>query len=367
MEINDLNSRLNRINLSKPYGMDLDKKNTFLLGIMQDLTTFHYENCSSYRNFSNLFQEFDIRPKSLDKIPFLPVRMFKQHDLVSIKSDSIFKTLTSSGTSGQSVSRIHLDSDTAKRQSKILSAITKNFIGEARLPMVIIDSDELTKDRVKLNARAAGILGYSLFGRNHFYCLDKNLDLLTDQLSEFLQKFNDRPILIFGFTFIVWQSLLQKVLERNIHLDFGKDSILIHGGGWKKLEDQKVDNIVFKQSLKEHLGINNVFNYYGMVEQVGSVFMECEYGHLHCPDFADVMIRDPLTLEVVPFKKEGVIQVLSVLPLSYPGHSLLTEDLGTIHGEDDCLCGRKGKYFTVSGRMPMAELRGCSDTRVLKT
>ena len=367
MEINDLNSKLNRINLSKPYGMGLDEKNTFLLDIMQDLTTFHYENCSSYRNFSNLFQEFDIRPKSLDKIPFLPVRMFKQHHLVSIKSDSIFKTLTSSGTSGQSVSKIHLDSDTAKRQSKILSAITKNFIGEERLPMIIIDSDELTKDRIKLNARAAGILGYSLFGRNHFYCLDKNLDLLTDQLSEFLQKFNDRPILIFGFTFIVWQSLLQRVLERNIHLDFGKDSILIHGGGWKKLEDQKVDNIVFKKSLKEHLGINNVYNYYGMVEQVGSVFMECSYGHLHCPDFADVLIRDPLTLEVAPFKKEGVIQVLSVLPLSYPGHSLLTEDLGTIHGEDDCLCGRKGKYFTVSGRMPMAELRGCSDTRVLKT
>jgi hypothetical protein len=60
--------------------------------------------------------------------------------------------------------------------------------------------------------------------------------------------------------------------------------------------------------------------------------------------------------------KEGIIQVLSILPESYPGHSLLTEDMGIIIGEDDCLCSRKGKYFTITGRMKKAELRGCSDT-----
>jgi hypothetical protein len=58
----------------------------------------------------------------------------------------------------------------------------------------------------------------------------------------------------------------------------------------------------------------------------------------------------------------GLIQVLSVLPKSYPGHSLLTEDLGTILGQDDCSCGWNGKYFKVLGRIPQAELRGCSDT-----
>ena len=44
---------------------------------------------------------------------------------------------------------------------------------------------------------------------------------------------------------------------------------------------------------------------------------------------------------------------------------LSNEDLGKIIGEDDCKCGRKGKYFSISGRMSMAELRGCSDTRVV--
>ena len=57
-----------------------------------------------------------------------------------------------------------------------------------------------------------------------------------------------------------------------------------------------------------------------------------------------------------------MIEVLSLLPRSYPGHALLTEDRGRLLGEDDCPCGRKGRYFEVFGRLPKAELRGCSDS-----
>ena len=52
---------------------------------------------------------------------------------------------------------------------------------------------------------------------------------------------------------------------------------------------------------------------------------------------------------------------MSLLPLSYPGHNLLTEDMGVIRGIDNCKCGIKGKYFSVIGRVPDSELRGCSD------
>jgi hypothetical protein len=57
---------------------------------------------------------------------------------------------------------------------------------------------------------------------------------------------------------------------------------------------------------------------------------------------------------------------MSVLPDSYPGHSILTEDIGVIHGEDDPGSGMKGIYFEILGRVPQAELRGCSDTVVAK-
>ena len=90
--------------------------------------------------------------------------------------------------------------------------------------------------------------------------------------------------------------------------------------------------------------------------------MECEQGYLHASIFSEILIRRTEDFTVADAGEAGIIQVLSILPESYPGHSLLTEDEGMIIGEDDCKCGRLGKYFIVTGRMKSAELRGCSDT-----
>jgi hypothetical protein len=99
-----------------------------------------------------------------------------------------------------------------------------------------------------------------------------------------------------------------------------------------------------------------------MVEQTGSIFVECEHNYLHAPIFSDIIIRSPVDFKVSDFNEVGIIQLISVLPSSYPGHSILTEDEGYIIGEDDCKCGRKGKYFKIIGRIKNAEIRGCSDT-----
>jgi hypothetical protein len=99
-----------------------------------------------------------------------------------------------------------------------------------------------------------------------------------------------------------------------------------------------------------------------MVEQTGCVYMECECGHLHASIYSDVITRRMKDFSVCEYGEEGVIEVLSSLPESYPGHAILTEDVGVVLGEDDCPCGRKGKYFEIHGRMAKAEVRGCSDT-----
>lgn len=142
--------------------------------------------------------------------------------------------------------------------------------------------------------------------------------------------------------------------------------MLIHGGGWKKLVSESISSSDFREKLNSVCGINNVHDYYGMVEQTGSIYMECEYGHLHAPIFSDVIIRRPFDFSVAEIGEKGIIQVLSILAHSYPGHSLLTEDEGILLGEDDCKCGRKGKYFKIVGRLKNAEIRGCSDTYAQK-
>ncbi|WP_231907189.1 LuxE/PaaK family acyltransferase [Comamonas aquatica] len=347
-----------------PYSLSTAQKQPLLLDALNALTAWHAQHCTPYANMRQ--RMFGTAPAACrEDVPWLPVRLFKTQDLMSSERSSIIKTLTSSGTTGQAVSRIYLDRETSLRQTRVLTAIMASFLGKQRLPMVIVDSADLLKDRSRFNARAAGILGFSVFGRQHHYCLDAGLDLQIDALQDFLAQHRGAPILAFGFTFVVWQRLLQAVIAQGRKLDFGPGSTLIHGGGWKRLQDQQVNNATFKALLREHLGLERIFNYYGMVEQVGSIFMECEHGHLHAPAFADVIVRDPLTLEPLPPGREGAVQVLSALPVSYPGHSLLTEDLGVLHGEDDCPCGRHGRYFSVLGRLPQAELRGCSDTRAI--
>lgn len=347
-----------------PYQLPAAQKQPLLLSALNALTEWHVQRCPPYAHArARMFAAGAATCR--EALPWLPVRLFKTQELVSAAPSQIIKTLTSSGTTGQAVSRIYLDRETSLRQTRVLTTIMASFLGKQRWPMVIVDSADLLKDRSKFNARAAGILGFSVFGRQHHYCLDEHLDVQIDQLEAFLAQHRGTPILVFGFTFVVWQRLLQAVMAQGRRLDFGPGSTLIHGGGWKRLQDQQVDNATFKALLKTHLGLERVFNYYGMVEQVGSIFMECEHGHLHAPMFADVIVRDPITLEPLPPGREGVVQVLSALPVSYPGHSLLTEDLGVLHGEDDCPCGRMGRHFSVLGRLPQVELRGCSDTRAI--
>jgi hypothetical protein len=104
-----------------------------------------------------------------------------------------------------------------------------------------------------------------------------------------------------------------------------------------------------------------VLDFYGMVEQVGSIFVDCAAGHKHPPNFATVIIRDPLTFQPQPIGKEGLIEVVSLLPGSYPGQVLLTEDQGITYAVEDCPCGRKDVAFRFTSRVERAEPRGCGD------
>ena len=166
---------------------------------------------------------------------------------------------------------------------------------------------------------------------------------------------------IFGFTYIIYQHFYKELDRLNIKLDLS-NSVMIHGGGWKKLINESVSSAKFRESLNRVSGIKSIHDYYGMVEQTGSIFMECEKGHLHAPIFSDIIIRNPSTLKNEQIGKSGLIQLLSPIPHSYPGISILSDDFGHLEGIDDCSCGRKGKYFRFDKRSESADLKGCGDT-----
>ena len=344
-----------------PFSLDKNQKTKFLSEILWDLTLHHYQQCPEYRRILDAWP-FDVsRAVSYRDLPFLPVRLFKEYELRSVGEMDVVKQMTSSGTTGQQVSRIFLDKETATNQTKILTKIVSDFIGTKRLPMIILDTKAILMDRNLFSARGAGILGYSIFSSDKIYALDEGMHIDFEALDAFLDKHRGEDIFLFGFTFMVWQHFYKELVKSGKSLDLSR-GILIHGGGWKKLVDEAVDNAAFKARLKSACNISRIYNFYGMVEQTGTVYMECEHGHLHAPVFSDVIIRNPKDFSEAPFGEEGLVEVVSILPKSYPGHALLTEDSGRILGEDDCPCGRKGRCFSITGRIKNAEIRGCSDT-----
>src|SRR6185312_3481203 len=320
----DINSLIE----TKQYSLTKEEKSKVLFDHLKRLHGYHLENSPEYKRIC--LQLFNEPMSSLEDIPYIPVSIFKNHELKSITNDEVFKVLTSSGTSGSTPSRIFLDKDTANLQTKALSNIMQYVIGKDRLPMIIVDSISVVKNRLSYSARGAGVLGMSIFGKYHFYLLDEQMNIDCEGCERFLAKHKNTPILLFGFTFMVWQYLYESSIKADL-----SEAILIHSGGWKKMLEKAVDNNTFKKRLKEKLGIQKVFNFYGMAEQVGSVFLECEHGYLHSPNFADVIVRNPFDFAPMGKGQEGIIQVLSVLAKSYPGHSLLTEDMGILVGEDD--------------------------------
>lgn len=344
-----------------PFSLNKEEKSKLFTEYLKELSLKHYQKCENYRKIVDKLNCNLSEIKNYTEIPFLPVRLFKEFDLKSIPTEEVFKTMTSSGTSGQAVSKIYLDKTTAANQQKTLVKIVSDFTGASRMPMLIIDSPSVIKNRNMFSARGAGILGFSIFGADRTYALDNDMNINIPVIEAFLEKHKGQKILLFGFTFMIWQFFYKKLKELNIKLDLS-NGILIHGGGWKKLVNEAVSKEEYKQSLNDVCGIKSVHDYYGMVEQTGCVYMECEYGHLHASIFSDVIIRNPKDFSITKTGEKGLIQVCSLLPESYPGHSLLTEDEGIILGEDDCPCGRKGKYFTILGRIKNAEIRGCSDT-----
>ena len=344
-----------------PFGVACAEKQELLREGLLRLTEHHRAQCAPYACMMATVGFSAASVRSVEDVPFLPVRLFKELELRSVAEEDVFKTMTSSGTTGQQVSKIFLDRATATNQQKTLVRIVSDRTGKSRMPMLIIDCPSVVKNRAMFSARGAGILGFSLFGRKKFYALNDAMELQVDAIRTFLSEHVGERILLFGFTFMVWQHFYKALKTKGEHLDLS-NAILIHGGGWKKLATEAVEPAVFRAALREVCGDMEVADYYGMVEQTGCIYLECKEGHLHASTYSDVIVRRPLDFSPASVGERGIIEVVSLLPESYPGHALLTEDEGVVLGEDDCPCGRKGKYFKVLGRLKHAELRGCSDT-----
>jgi len=352
----------------EPFSLAPNKKEKIFMEAVRESLVFHYNNCENFRKFCKKRGFNPYGKYGLTEVPFLPVEIFKTVKLISVKEENISKNVFSSSTSGNIPSSIFLDDVTSKRQRKSLNKIVSSFIGPERKIFIIFDAEKtITSKDGKLSSRAAAIRGMLPFMKKAFFILDENLELDRNSLRMAVNSVGKSERVCFlGFTFLFYETMKKNANKKDVVNLFKKisGSYVLHLGGWKRLQNLKIEKLEFNSdlSLFLHTKPKKVIDVYGMTEQLGTIYLDCEYGYKHVPVYSDIIIRDIKTLKPAKDGNSGLIQLISPLPNSYPGVSIISDDIGVIVNKDGCKCGRKGKFFLFRNRAEKAELKGCGDT-----
>ncbi len=334
-----------------PYAPREDAR---LLAEAVALTKKHLAGCADY---ARIWPGFD-DAATFEDLPYLHVGLFKR---VAFRTEGVKhqRVLLSSATTSGTSSQVALDDVSAQLQSRSSLAILKDFVGEARRPLVVIDDAASLRQRGQVSARVAAALSLLPLASSTTFLLrgdEPQWSLVEDAVR------GEASVLVYGFTWALWQRWAQGGMPASLRaLLASKQVHFVHSGGWKKLEAEAVSREALDGALLEGTaGGSRVVDFYGLVEQNGVIFPLCEAGARHVPRWAMVIVRDAWTMRAALPGQQGLLQFINVLAHGAPYHSVLTEDLGSMIA-GACPCGRSGPRFTLHGRVPKAELRGCAN------
>jgi hypothetical protein len=209
-----LEARIDELLAVPPYGLAPQDREPAFLALLKDELDYA---CSRNSKYQNYVRHWPIEARAALKVadlPYLPVALLKADPAFAlVELREIKKTLTSSFTTGQMPSRIALDSATARRMGKAVAAIAQDFLGAHRRPYLVVDVPGSVAQGPKMGARGAAIQGLMPFASEVTYCLraDSTGDLVLelDKLLEFAKAHRDSPVLVYGFTYILWEYFVK--------------------------------------------------------------------------------------------------------------------------------------------------------------
>ncbi|MBI4424663.1 MAG: acyl-protein synthetase LuxE [Elusimicrobia bacterium] len=309
------------------------------------------------------FEPDSIRTEAdLARIPMLGVTAMKRYLLTSLPRERAALRLTSSGTRGQKT-QIWFDADSLAR---VQSMLTVQWEGEGLV------SDRPTNYLMFVYDPAqAKDLGIAFSDKNQqrfappartFYALTKDergewrfrLDEALARLREYAEE--GKPVRLFGMPGFVFEAV--SALREPVRLPAG--SWLVTGGGWKAAEDKKVSRADFRRLVTERLGLPgpNIRDAYGMAEH-SAPYIDCARHRFHVPVFNRVLVRDPVTLDVVAPGEPGLLELITPFNAMIPNLAILSTDLGRLDA-GPCPCGYESPTFSILGRGGLAKHKGCA-------
>jgi hypothetical protein len=353
-----------------PYATRPGEHRDLLRAAVREAIKHHCARCPEYaRWYKKQGADPEAEIQDLARVPYLPVSIFKRLSLESISEQEVVRVLRSSATSSQTPSRVVLDRVTRDRQMRTLGVLLSALMGPERRPFVVLDVASVPGQDLELSARVAGLRGYLMMASETHHVLEISAgqpELNVDKLKTLLERFcaQGMPVCLIGYTYMLYQYVVAPLARAGTHLHLPAGSMVLHFGGWKRLERQAVGRAQLNSEVTRVFGIAEecIRDVYGFTEQLGVIYPDDGHGVRLAPVYAEVIVRDPITLESVPEGIPGLLEFITPLPHSYPGIALLVDDMGRIVSRDQKVDGYYGTRFEVLGRAQGAEIRGCGDT-----
>jgi phenylacetate-coenzyme A ligase PaaK-like adenylate-forming protein len=311
--------------------------------LVLEIFRFQYDNNPVYHDYAKALHIDASSVRSIQAIPFLPIRFFKSHK-VYIPGGDPLAVFESSGTTGTVNSR-HYVRDT-QLYAESFSKGFERFYGPVKDWCIIgLLPSYLERGNSSLVYMVNELIGHSSHPGSGFYLHDH--DALFSLLTS-LEKAGQKTMLI-GVTF----ALLDFAERYPLPL---KHTTIVETGGMKGRREEMIRQEVH-DVLQRAFGTASIHSEYGMTELLSQAWSKGN-GIFHCPPWMKVLIRDeedPLEIKVSAGGRQrgyltGAINIIDLANI-WSCSFIATDDAGKLYEDGS---------FEVLGRMDNSDLRGCS-------
>ncbi len=308
-----------------------------------DIFRFQFEKNPVYAAFAKGIGRTPETVNDVADIPFLPVELFKTHNVYASEKtpDIIF---TSSGTTGAVTSRhavadVKLYEESFRKGFELFYGNIEEYAVFALLPSY------LEREGSSLIYMVNDLIRRSRNGLSKFYLDSENeLESALQERELFLKQPENakKKSLLLGVTY----ALLDFAERKKPDL---RNTIVMETGGMKGRRKEMIREELHG-ILCERFGVKEIHSEYGMTELLSQAYSK-GHGIFRCPPWMKIITRemnDPLSRP--GHGKTGGIDVIDFANL-YSCSFLSTADLGKTHEDGS---------FEVLGRFDNSDVRGCN-------
>lgn len=276
--------------------------------------------------------------KSLDQIPFLPIRFFKDHPVICGKPEDFKHFYSSSGTTGMITSKHYIWSeDWYLRQARQIFESTYGSLNDYHVLALL--PAYLERPGSSLVAMAQHFIQVSDSEHSGFFLY--NHDELLQKVNKL--RHGSRKILLLGVTFA-----LLDLADSNEPLDSVDNLMVMETGGMKGRRKEMIREEVH-DTLKSYFGVESIHSEYGMTEMMSQAYSKGQ-GKYQLPASVQIMLRDINDPWSWATRSQGGINVID-LGNFHSCAFLETQDLGRFDEDGN---------LEVLGRIDNSEIRGCN-------